>query len=69
MQMIEILYLTCSLPLLVEIPSTFLISVAVQKPNQVKITDFGLAKLLDIGEGEYTSAGGKVCDHHCYLWQ
>ena len=69
MQMIEIVYLTCRLPLLVEIPSTFLISVVVQKPNQVKITDFGLAKLLDIGEGEYTSAGGKVCDHHCYLWQ
>lgn len=34
--------------------------ILVQKPNQVKITDFGLAKLLDYGEGEYTSAGGKV---------
>ena len=69
MQMIEIVYLTCSLPPLVEIPSTFQISVVVQKPNQVKITDFGLAKLLDIGEGEYTSAGGKVSDDQCYLWQ
>lgn len=26
----------------------------------MKITDFGLAKLLDYNEGEYTSAGGKV---------
>ena len=34
---------------------------AVQTPTQVKITDFGLAKLLDYNEDEYHAAGGKVC--------
>ncbi|XP_063835389.1 epidermal growth factor receptor-like [Ostrinia nubilalis] len=29
-------------------------------PNCVKITDFGLAKLLDINEDEYKAAGGKM---------
>lgn len=33
---------------------------AVQTPTQVKITDFGLAKLLDYNEEEYRAAGGKV---------
>jgi len=32
----------------------------VQSPNQVKITDFGLAKLLDYNEDGYRAAGGKV---------
>lgn len=32
----------------------------VQSPGQIKITDFGLAKLLDINEDEYHAAGGKV---------
>ena len=36
-------------------------NVLVRTPNQVKITDFGLAKLLDYNVGEYHSAGGKVC--------
>jgi len=27
----------------------------------VKITDFGLAKLLDYNEDGYRAAGGKVC--------
>ncbi len=31
-----------------------------QSPTQVKITDFGLAKLLDYNEEEYRSSGGKV---------
>ena len=31
-----------------------------QTPTQVKITDFGLAKLLDYNEDEYHAAGGKV---------
>ena len=33
---------------------------SVQNPTQVKITDFGLAKLLDYNEDEYRAAGGKV---------
>ena len=35
-------------------------NVLVQNPNQVRITDFGLAKLLDYNEDEYKSPGGKV---------
>ncbi|XP_061715477.1 epidermal growth factor receptor isoform X1 [Cydia pomonella] len=35
-------------------------NVLVQTPNCVKITDFGLAKLLDINEVEYKAAGGKM---------
>lgn len=35
-------------------------NVLVQKPSCVKITDFGLAKLLDINEEEYKAAGGKM---------
>ena len=35
-------------------------NVLVQNPGCVKITDFGLAKLLDINEDEYKAAGGKM---------
>lgn len=35
-------------------------NVLVQSANQVKITDFGLAKLLDYNEDEYHAAGGKM---------
>jgi len=35
-------------------------NVLVQNPACVKITDFGLAKLLDINEDEYKAAGGKM---------
>ncbi|KAK9695926.1 Protein tyrosine and serine/threonine kinase [Popillia japonica] len=35
-------------------------NVLVQTPSCVKITDFGLAKLLDINEEEYKAAGGKM---------
>ncbi|XP_021342563.1 epidermal growth factor receptor-like isoform X1 [Mizuhopecten yessoensis] len=35
-------------------------NVLVQSPGQVKITDFGLAKLLDYNEDEYHAAGGKM---------
>ncbi|XP_060519408.1 epidermal growth factor receptor isoform X2 [Cylas formicarius] len=35
-------------------------NVLVQKPSCVKITDFGLAKLLDLNEEEYKAAGGKM---------
>uniref|UniRef100_A0A8D9BMT9 Receptor protein-tyrosine kinase n=1 Tax=Cacopsylla melanoneura TaxID=428564 RepID=A0A8D9BMT9_9HEMI len=35
-------------------------NVLVQTPNCVKITDFGLAKLLDINEDEYKADGGKM---------
>lgn len=35
-------------------------NVLVQTPACVKITDFGLAKLLDINEEEYKAAGGKM---------
>ena len=35
-------------------------NVLVQTPSCVKITDFGLAKLLDINEDEYKAHGGKM---------
>lgn len=35
-------------------------NVLVHTHNCVKITDFGLAKLLDINEDEYKAAGGKM---------
>ncbi|XP_039287405.1 epidermal growth factor receptor [Nilaparvata lugens] len=35
-------------------------NVLVQTPNCVKVTDFGLAKLLDINEDQYKAAGGKM---------
>lgn len=35
-------------------------NVLLYTPGCVKITDFGLAKLLDIDEDEYTAAGGKM---------
>jgi len=38
-------------------------SILVKSQNQVKITDFGLAKLLDGNVGEYHSAGGKVAQY------
>lgn len=31
-----------------------------QAPEHVKITDFGLTKILDVGETTFKSAGGKV---------
>lgn len=35
-------------------------NVLVQSPGQVKITDFGLARLLDFDEEEFRAGGGKV---------
>ncbi|XP_014767891.1 epidermal growth factor receptor isoform X1 [Octopus bimaculoides] len=35
-------------------------NVLLQTPNQIRITDFGLAKLLDYNEEEYIAAGGKM---------
>lgn len=35
-------------------------NVLVQNNNQIKITDFGLAKLLDVGEDYYRAESGKV---------
>ena len=35
-------------------------NVLVQNPTTVKITDFGLAKLLDVHEDEYKAEGGKM---------
>ncbi len=35
-------------------------NVLVKSPNHIKITDFGLARLLDADEKEYNSDGGKV---------
>lgn len=36
-------------------------NVLVKSPNHVKITDFGLARLLEGDEKEYNADGGKVC--------
>lgn len=36
-------------------------NVLVKTPQHVKITDFGLAKLLNSDEKEYHADGGKVC--------
>lgn len=36
-------------------------NVLVKTPQHVKITDFGLAKLLNADEKEYHADGGKVC--------
>lgn len=36
-------------------------NVLVKTPQHVKITDFGLAKLLSADEKEYHADGGKVC--------
>uniref|UniRef100_A0A8C1CJ04 Receptor protein-tyrosine kinase n=1 Tax=Cyprinus carpio carpio TaxID=630221 RepID=A0A8C1CJ04_CYPCA len=35
-------------------------NVLVKSPNHIKITDFGLARLLDVDEKEYNSDGGKM---------
>lgn len=40
-------------------------NVLVKTPQHVKITDFGLAKLLSADEKEYHADGGKVCC--CFL--
>ncbi|KAL7882165.1 hypothetical protein AOLI_G00090140 [Acnodon oligacanthus] len=37
-------------------------NVLVKSPNHIKITDFGLARLLDGDEKEYNADGGKVSD-------
>lgn len=37
-------------------------NVLVKSPNHVKITDFGLARLLEGDEKEYNADGGKVRD-------
>lgn len=41
-------------------------NVLVKTPQHVKITDFGLAKLLNADEKEYHADGGKVS--FTYLW-
>lgn len=38
-------------------------NVLVKTPQHVKITDFGLAKLLSADEKEYHADGGKVCSY------
>jgi len=40
--------------------NTELLYFAVHGPTQVKITDFGLAKLLECDEESYEATGGKV---------
>lgn len=49
-------------------------NVLVKSPNHIKITDFGLARLLDVNEKEYNADGGKVnhlnclnCEMYCFL--
>lgn len=43
-------------------------NVLVQAENQVKITDFGLAKLLDVDEEFYRAESGKVSQLVQYLF-
>ena len=38
-------------------------NVLVQSAKQVKITDFGLTRILEVGESQYTASGGKVPTH------
>lgn len=40
-------------------------NVLVKSPNHVKITDFGLSKLLTANETAYQADGGKVCPSVC----
>ena len=40
-------------------------NVLVRTPNHVKITDFGLAKMLGFEEDTYQAEGGKVCSCQC----
>jgi len=40
-----------------------LLYIAVHGPTQVKITDFGLAKLLECDEESYEATGGKVINY------
>lgn len=40
-------------------------NVLVKSPNHIKITDFGLARLLDVNEKEYNADGGKVNHLNC----
>lgn len=42
-------------------------NVLVKSPNHVKITDFGLARLLEGDEKEYNADGGKVSPGR--LWE
>lgn len=44
-------------------------NVLVKNPNHVKITDFGLARLLDIDETEYHADGGKVKQTRVCVWK
>lgn len=41
--------------------SAYFGDILVLRPNTVKITDFGLAKMLELGEEEYKGKGGRVC--------
>lgn len=45
-----------------------LFSSLVQTPGCIKITDFGLAKLLDINEEQYKASGGKVSTFQEFLF-
>ena len=43
-------------------------NVLVQNPKRVRVTDFGLAKLLDYNEVFYTASGGKVCLYSSFFF-
>jgi len=36
-------------------------NVLVQSPHCVKITDFGLTRIMEVGESHYKASAGKVC--------
>ena len=39
-------------------------NVLVQSPHCVKITDFGLTRIMEVGESHYKASAGKVCLVH-----
>lgn len=57
--------------MLVSDESHICLGVAVQTPMMVKISDFGLSKMLDIDEGHFQSVGEKVrhTNANCRVWR
>lgn len=55
-------HMQLTITLVASTPSSAVVAVVpVQNANVVKITDFGLAKLMDPDQDVFKAAGGKVC--------